>query len=253
MAASPAYHPPAPPSPGEQPGGHAQQARCRAMGTADRKAPATDHPGESPLVDLGDPRVRLPEPHQRRPPTHRLIRRWLVTGPTAHAGTRWQPHPASVPFNLAFLEPPGQAVLLRLLAMLCASELNGIAGRREGRKSSLTCRPVIGRSKTSMPGTARYRSSRLCVSNRQAARTAVRQRTDGAMGNEQPALHEAAFRPRARLVSILGEHLISDQAVGLIELVKNAYDQTRPKWRSRFSTLVILRERPLRSVTTAAE
>lgn len=32
------------------------------------------------------------------------------------------------------------------------------------------------------------------------------------------------FRPRARLVSILGEHLISDQAVGLIELVKNAYD-----------------------------
>src|SRR6266404_850276 len=32
------------------------------------------------------------------------------------------------------------------------------------------------------------------------------------------------FRPRARLVSILGEHLISDQAVGLIELVKNSYD-----------------------------
>src|SRR6266511_2815559 len=36
--------------------------------------------------------------------------------------------------------------------------------------------------------------------------------------------HRAVFRPRARLVSILGEHLISDQAVGLIELVKNAYD-----------------------------
>ena len=33
-----------------------------------------------------------------------------------------------------------------------------------------------------------------------------------------------SFRPRARLVSVLGEHLISDQAVGLIELVKNAYD-----------------------------
>lgn len=32
------------------------------------------------------------------------------------------------------------------------------------------------------------------------------------------------FRPRARLVSILGEHLISDQAVALVELVKNAYD-----------------------------
>src|SRR6266851_1323764 len=36
--------------------------------------------------------------------------------------------------------------------------------------------------------------------------------------------HTVVFRPRARLVSILGEHLISDQAVGLIELVKNAYD-----------------------------
>lgn len=35
---------------------------------------------------------------------------------------------------------------------------------------------------------------------------------------------QVRFRPRARLVSILGEHLISDQAVGLIELVKNAYD-----------------------------
>lgn len=33
-----------------------------------------------------------------------------------------------------------------------------------------------------------------------------------------------SFRPRARLVSVLGEHLISDQAVGLIELVKNSYD-----------------------------
>ena len=36
--------------------------------------------------------------------------------------------------------------------------------------------------------------------------------------------HELKFRPRTRLISILGEHLISDQAVGLVELVKNAYD-----------------------------
>ncbi|HKA98508.1 MAG TPA: ATP-binding protein [Streptosporangiaceae bacterium] len=36
--------------------------------------------------------------------------------------------------------------------------------------------------------------------------------------------HEFTFRPRARLVAVLGEHLISDQAVGLIELVKNSYD-----------------------------
>src|SRR5436309_12100091 len=39
-----------------------------------------------------------------------------------------------------------------------------------------------------------------------------------------PTRREASIRPRARLVSILGEHLISDQAVGLVELVKNAYD-----------------------------
>src|SRR5438445_7596244 len=38
------------------------------------------------------------------------------------------------------------------------------------------------------------------------------------------SLRTLSFRPRARLVSVLGEHLISDQAVGLIELVKNAYD-----------------------------
>jgi hypothetical protein len=36
-------------------------------------------------------------------------------------------------------------------------------------------------------------------------------------------VHELQFWPRARLVSILGEDLISDQAVGLIELVKNAF------------------------------
>lgn len=36
--------------------------------------------------------------------------------------------------------------------------------------------------------------------------------------------HQLTFRPRARLVTVLGEHLISDQAVGLIELVKNSYD-----------------------------
>jgi signal transduction histidine kinase/anti-sigma regulatory factor (Ser/Thr protein kinase) len=35
---------------------------------------------------------------------------------------------------------------------------------------------------------------------------------------------KVAFRPQSRLISLLGEQLISDQAVGLIELVKNAYD-----------------------------
>lgn len=32
------------------------------------------------------------------------------------------------------------------------------------------------------------------------------------------------FAPRARLVSVLGEQLIRDARVGLLELVKNAYD-----------------------------
>ena len=35
---------------------------------------------------------------------------------------------------------------------------------------------------------------------------------------------KAIFRPQSRLISLLGEQLISDQAVGLIELIKNAYD-----------------------------
>jgi HSP90 family molecular chaperone len=39
-----------------------------------------------------------------------------------------------------------------------------------------------------------------------------------------PRPRKLAFRPRARLISILGEHLISDQAVALVELIKNAYD-----------------------------
>ena len=35
---------------------------------------------------------------------------------------------------------------------------------------------------------------------------------------------QAKFRPKARLVSILGEHLIRDGTVGILELVKNGYD-----------------------------
>lgn len=33
-----------------------------------------------------------------------------------------------------------------------------------------------------------------------------------------------AFKPKARLIQILGEHLIKDATVGIIELVKNSYD-----------------------------
>jgi hypothetical protein len=34
----------------------------------------------------------------------------------------------------------------------------------------------------------------------------------------------SAFRPRAHLVKLLGQELISDEAMAIVELVKNAYD-----------------------------
>lgn len=39
----------------------------------------------------------------------------------------------------------------------------------------------------------------------------------------------ATFRPKSRLVEILGKHLIKDNTVGLLELVKNAYDADATK------------------------
>jgi hypothetical protein len=45
------------------------------------------------------------------------------------------------------------------------------------------------------------------------------------MGNPtKPRKGTEAFRPRARLVSVLGEQLIRDATIGLLELVKNGYD-----------------------------
>ncbi|MDP3013845.1 MAG: ATP-binding protein, partial [Candidatus Subteraquimicrobiales bacterium] len=38
-----------------------------------------------------------------------------------------------------------------------------------------------------------------------------------------------AFTPKARLIQILGEHLIKDATVGLLELVKNSYDADATK------------------------
>ncbi|NJL56531.1 hypothetical protein HC928_16190 [bacterium] len=49
---------------------------------------------------------------------------------------------------------------------------------------------------------------------------------------------QATFRPRARLLSLLGEQLISDQAVGLIELVKNAYDADATQVEAEITHLV---------------
>src|SRR5260221_648717 len=39
----------------------------------------------------------------------------------------------------------------------------------------------------------------------------------------------AKMRPRARLISLIGEELISDEAVAVVELVKNAYDADATK------------------------
>lgn len=44
------------------------------------------------------------------------------------------------------------------------------------------------------------------------------------MNEIQAQSGSAKMRPRARLVSLIGEDLVSDEAVALVELVKNAYD-----------------------------
>ncbi|MDO1500571.1 ATP-binding protein [Winogradskyella maritima] len=45
---------------------------------------------------------------------------------------------------------------------------------------------------------------------------------------------EVAFEPYARLISILGDQLISDKWVGLIEIVKNSYDADAEEVKVRF-------------------
>src|SRR5208337_4558990 len=44
----------------------------------------------------------------------------------------------------------------------------------------------------------------------------------------------AKMRPRARLISLIGEELISDEAVAVVELVKNAYDADAKKVEVKF-------------------
>lgn len=44
----------------------------------------------------------------------------------------------------------------------------------------------------------------------------------------------AKMRPRARLISLIGEELISDEAVAVVELVKNAYDADANKVEVKF-------------------
>src|SRR5438874_10606018 len=44
----------------------------------------------------------------------------------------------------------------------------------------------------------------------------------------------ATMRPRARLISLIGDELISDEPVAVVELVKNAYDADAKKVRVAF-------------------
>ena len=50
-----------------------------------------------------------------------------------------------------------------------------------------------------------------------------------------PKSGHARMRPRARLISLIGSELISDEAVAVVELVKNAYDADASKVLVRFS------------------
>ena len=51
---------------------------------------------------------------------------------------------------------------------------------------------------------------------------------------EHPSDGQAKMRPRARLISLIGEELISDERVAIVELVKNAYDADATRVTVRF-------------------
>lgn len=51
---------------------------------------------------------------------------------------------------------------------------------------------------------------------------------------KHPSSGHAKMRPRARLISLIGDELISDEPVALVELVKNAYDADASKVKISF-------------------
>jgi signal transduction histidine kinase len=57
------------------------------------------------------------------------------------------------------------------------------------------------------------------------------------MSDQPPALAKsghAKMRPRARIISLIGDELISDESVAVVELVKNAYDADATRVEVRF-------------------
>ncbi len=54
------------------------------------------------------------------------------------------------------------------------------------------------------------------------------------MNKKSPRRGQARLRPRARLIRLIGEELISDEPVALVELVKNSYDADATRVEVRF-------------------
>jgi len=64
------------------------------------------------------------------------------------------------------------------------------------------------------------------------------------MANPNPKHGSISFRPHARLISILGDQLITNKWVGVIELVKNCYDADANRVSVRFLNFGIAGETP---------
>jgi len=52
-------------------------------------------------------------------------------------------------------------------------------------------------------------------------------------------MKEINFRPKARLIKILGEQLIKDATVGIIELIKNSYDADATTVELIFDSIIV--------------
>jgi DNA mismatch repair ATPase MutL len=52
-------------------------------------------------------------------------------------------------------------------------------------------------------------------------------------------MKEINFRPKARLIKILGKQLIKDATVGIIELIKNSYDADATTVELIFDSIIV--------------
>src|SRR5437879_4491459 len=56
-----------------------------------------------------------------------------------------------------------------------------------------------------------------------------------AKATDKPKTGHAKMRPRARLIALIGDEMVSDERVAVVELVKNAYDADAPRVDVTFS------------------